>query len=167
MFFTDVTSNNSNLNEILESFKVIIETFEDVDDIVGYCAEQGVTEKDKEYVKEKIDEYIEKVNVLTRKSKENFKAAESNALLSLGITLIGLSISVGFPLTGLVGCMIGLISVMIAGVKAGKALIQSSKVTSYILKLGRLKANAKSEKEKEQIQKVINELSKLQKSIRD
>jgi len=55
------TNNNDCINKILEDFKIIIETFKDVDDIIEYCELQGVTEDDKAIIKEKIDDYIEKM----------------------------------------------------------------------------------------------------------
>lgn len=161
MIFINSYEEEINVDEILESFRIITEAFEDVDDIIGFCEENGFSDDDKVILKDKIDEYIEKSKEISKKARKDHKSSAVFIFIGLGLNLLGACIMLNFPIASLVLQLIGLINYLISIVKSTKMITGVSKIRTYISNLKRMKEKANSEKDKERIQRVIDKLEIL------
>ena len=73
MIFINSYEEEINVDEILESFRIITEAFEDVDDIIGFCEENGFSDDDSEKDKERIQRVIDKLEILDRNTSIFYK----------------------------------------------------------------------------------------------
>lgn len=163
MIFSVDKKNDNYFEELLESFKVITEAFEGVDDVITHCELQGVTEADKGIIIEKIDDFTEKTDEAIEKFKKDAKANEKMYLIynliALGLSLLGMAIVAYLPIVGLISSLSSLVLVVIGSIKwikdQGKTLDELDKTREKLLTL---KGKVSNNKDKERIETLIRKV---------
>lgn len=163
MVFNVNKKSDNYFEELLESFKVITEAFEGVDDIIAHCELQGITEADKGVIIEKIDDFVENTNEAIEKFKNDSKATEKmyiiTKLIGMGISLLSMAIVAALPIVSIITSISGLLVVVVAILKSvkdqEKHLKSLEKSRDTLLNL---KEKASKDKDKERIETLIRKV---------
>ena len=160
------SGNELYLEEIMESFKIITETFEDVDDFDEFFELHTLDESDKSFIKKKIDEYIKESKKLSVEARKNNKTGLLFNFIGVGISLLGTALAINFPVIGIITALSSAILTLIAVIKYGTELIKTSKIINYKNKLKNLYEKAKNNKDRNEIKKAIDKMDILIKNTK-
>lgn len=160
------SGNELYLEEIMESFKIITETFEDVDDFDEFFELHTLDESDKSFIKKKIDEYIKESKKLSVEARKNNKSGLLLNFIGVGISLLGTALAINFPVIGIITAISSAILTLIAVIKYGTELIKTSKIINYKNKLKNLYEKAKDNKDRNEIKKAIDKMDILIKNTK-
>ena len=160
------SGNELYLEEIMESFKIITETFEDVDDFDEFFELHTLDESDKSFIKKKIDEYIKESKKLSVEARKNNKSGLLLNFIGVGISLLGTALAINFPVIGIITALSSAILTLIAVIKYGTELIKTSKIINYKNKLKNLYEKAKNNKDRNEIKKAIDKMDILIKNTK-
>ena len=160
------SGNELYFEEIMESFKIITETFEDVDDFDEFFELHTLDESDKSFIKKKIDEYIKESKKLSVEARKNNKSGLLLNFIGVGISLLGTALAINFPVIGIITALSSAILTLIAVIKYGTELIKTSKIINYKNKLKNLYEKAKNNKDRNEIKKAIDKMDILIKNTK-
>ena len=160
------SGNELYFEEIMESFKIITETFEDVDDFDEFFELHTLDESDKSFIKKKIDEYIKESKKLSVEARKNNKTGLLFNFIGVGISLLGTALAINFPVIGIITALSSAILTLIAVIKYGTELIKTSKIINYKNKLKNLYEKAKDNKDRNEIKKAIDKMDILIKNTK-